>query len=204
MPNARYSFGIEGSQHLLRSACEVQEETIEPFFESEGWQYDPKYFQRIPALYQRRQPTALGGLEIAGVVVCFLGTCFAKKIFDEVFERTLKRPIGAQLDKLFQRVEVPIGKVFEYRDVIYLEDIDLVVVIRVIANRDCGQEIQRQVMQAHRVAHHYIEQQGRKGPIHCHMIVEGRIALEPALFSTLEDIKRHDRAQLKMTVRRQK
>ncbi len=149
--------------HLLRPAGEIQEETVEPFFENGDWQHDPIYFEQIPALFERRQPTALGGLEIAGVVVCFIGTCFAKKIFDEVYERTLKRPIGVQLDKLFNKVEIPVDKIVEYRDVIYLEDIDLVVVIRAIASKDSGQAIQHQVMQAHRVAHSYIEQHGRQG-----------------------------------------
>ncbi len=131
--------------------------------------------------------------------MCFIGTCFAQKVFDEVYERTLKRPIGEQLDRLLNVVEAPAGKSIEFRDIIYLEDIDLVVVIRAIARKDYGQEIQRQVMQAHRVAHSYIEQHGRKAPIHCHKIEEGQIAIEPDLFSTLEQIKQHDRAQLKTT-----
>lgn len=134
--------------------------------------------------------------------MCFIGTCFGKKIFDEVYERTLKRPIGEQLDKLLATAEVPAGKTIEYRDIIYLEDIDLVVVIRALARKDYGQEIQHQVMQAHRVAHSYIAQYGRKAPIHCHKIVEGQIAMEPELFSTLEAIKQHDQAQLKAIRRR--
>lgn len=202
MPNTRYTFGFHGPMHLLRTAAEVQEEIVEPFFEKGDWLYDTNYFEQIPALFERRQPTALGGLEIAGVVVCFIGTCFAKKIFDEVYERTLKRPIGTQLDKLFNKVEIPAGKVIEYRDVIYLDDIDLVVVIRAVASKDAGQDIQNQVMQAHRVAHSYIEQHGRKGPIHCHKIIDGSISAVPELFSTLEEIKQHDRSQIKLLGRR--
>lgn len=129
--------------------------------------------------------------------MCFICTCFAKKIFDEIYERTLKRPIGAQLDKLLAAVEIPSGKTIEYRDIIYLDDIDLVVVIRAIATKDSGDALQDQVMQAHRVAHGYIEQYGRKAPIHCHKIIEGHVAIEPEFFSTLEEIKQHDRAELK-------
>ncbi|RZI62555.1 MAG: hypothetical protein EOP37_03070 [Rubrivivax sp.] len=201
-PNARYTFGFHGSMHLLLPAGEVQEETVEPFFENGDWLYDPHYFEQIPALFERRQPTALGGLDIAGVVVCFIGTCFAKKIFDEVYERTLKRPIGAQLDKLFNKVEIPAGKTVEYRDVIYLEDIDLVVVVRAVASKDAGQAIQNQVMQAHRVAYSYIEQYGRKGPIHCHKIIGGSISAVPEIFNTLEEIKQHDRSEIKQLSRR--
>ncbi|MBT9589930.1 MAG: hypothetical protein IV089_03305 [Thiobacillus sp.] len=202
MQTARYSFGLEGQSHFLRPAAEAQAEVIEPFFESDGWQYDREYFERVPALYRRKQPTALGGLETVGVVIGFIGTYFLKKIFDEVYERTLKRPIGAQLDKLFKTLEVPAGKSIEYRDIIYFEDIDLVVVIRAIASKDSTHGLQHQVMQAHRVAHHYIDQYGRRAPIHCHKIIEGQVAIEPELFSTLEEIKQHDRAELRTTVRK--
>lgn len=202
MQDARYSFGFEGPFHLLTPAGEVQAETVEPFFEGHGWEYDREYFEKIPALYRRKEPTALSGLEIFGVVFCFLGTCFAKKIFDEVYERTLKRPIGQQLDKLLKRVEVPVGKVLEYRDIIYFEDIDLVVVIRAVAIQNSGEELQNKVMQAHRVAHSYIEQHGCKAPIHCHKVVGGLISAEPELFSTLEEIKQHDRANLKINMRK--
>ncbi|HEU4777487.1 MAG TPA: hypothetical protein VFS95_11725 [Telluria sp.] len=187
--------------HLIRPAIDALEETLEPFFQTDGWQYDQKYFEAVPALYRRTQPIALGGGEVVLVVMGFLGTCFAKKIFDEVYERTLKRPIGAQLDRLFKKVEVPVGKVIEYRDVIYFEDIDLVVVIRAIATKEATVDLQSQVMLAHRVAHSYIEQHGRQAPIHCHTILDGQIAIEPELFLTLESIKQHDRSQLKITNR---
>lgn len=202
MHNARYTFGIKGQSYFLRAALDIQEAVVEPFFDSDGWHYDHDYFARIPALYHSRRPTALGGLEVAGIVMCFVGSCFAKKIFDEVYERTLKRPIGAQLDKLLATVKIPSGKTVEYRDIICLEDIDLVVVIRAVASKDCGAAVQQQVMQAHHVAHGYIERHGRKAAIHCHKIVEGHVAIEPEFFSNLEEIKQHDRAELKVVVRR--
>lgn len=198
MHDTRYTFGHQGQSHFLRPALDIQAAVVEPFFASEGWQYDRDYFARIPALYQSSQPTALGGMEVAGVVMCFIASCFAKKIFDEVYERTLKRPIGAQLDKLLNTIEIPEGKTVEYRDIIYLEDIDLVVVIRAMANKDCGVTVQEQVMQAHRVAHAYIEQHGREAPIHCHTIVEGSVTIKPKLFSTLDEIMQHDRAKTKI------
>jgi hypothetical protein len=198
MPDTYYSFGLEGQSHFIRLAAEIQGEIVEPFFEADGWRYDREYFERIPALYQNKRSTALSGLEVVGVVMGFIGTCFAKKIFDEVYERTLKRPIGAQLDKLLSAVNVPPGKIIEYRDIIYLEDIDLVVVIRAFASKDCGSDIQRQVMLAHRVAHNYIEHNGRKAPIHCHIIVDGNISTEPELFVTLEEIKKRGRVKAKL------
>lgn len=192
MHKPRYSFSLEGSSHLLRAAAEVQEEVIEPFFDTDDWQYDREYFEKVPTLYRRKQPMAFAGAEVAIAVGCFLGTCFGKKIFDEFYERTLKRPIGAQLDKLFQKADVPSGKVVEYRDVVYFEDIDLVVVIRAIATKENTETLQSQVMQAHLVAYSYIEKHGRQAPIHCHKIADGQISIHPELFASLEAIKQQD------------
>jgi hypothetical protein len=202
MTPPRYCFGLEGSLHFIRSAAEAQGEVMEPFFDDGSWEYAPEFFQEIPALYRNQRPMALGGVELFGIVVCFIGTCFAKKIFDEVYERTLKRPIGAQLDKFFATAVIPVGKSIEYRDVIYLEDIDLVVVVRALAEPDATSSLQASVMQAHLVAHSYIEKNGRKASIHCHKVANGVVSLEPELFNTLEEIKQHDRNQVKMLPRR--
>lgn len=198
MSNPRYSFGIEGPTHFMRAAIDAQGEVMEPFFDETNWDYAPAYFEKIPAFHQKRQPTALSGIEVFVIIFGFIGTCFAKKIFDEVYERTAKRPIAELLDKFFSKVNVPAGKSIEYRDVIYLEDIDLVVVIRALADKETTNELQIQVRQAHRVAHSYIELHGRKAPIHCHTVTAGHVSLEPEYFSTLEEIKQHDRAQLKL------
>ena len=202
MHTPRYSFGTEGSAHFLRAAAEVQEEVIEPFFDTDDWQYDRDYFERIPALYRRKQPMAFTGTEVAIAVGCFLGTCFGRKIFDEFYERTLKRPIAAQFDKLFTKIEVPAGKVVEYRDVVYFEDIDLVVVVRAFATKENTKELQYQVMQAHRIAYSHIEQHGRQAPIHCHTISDGQIAIQPALFESLEAIKQQDKLNVRVIGRR--
>lgn len=202
MAPPRYCFGLEGSSHFIRSAADAQGEVMEPFFDDGNWDYAPDFFREIPALYQNQRPVALAGVELFGIVVCFIGTCFAKKIFDEVYERTLKRPIGAQMDKFFATTTVPAGKAIEYRDVIYLEDIDLVVVVRALVEPESTALVQSNVLQAHLVAHSYIEKNGRKAPIHCHKVAHGLVSLEPEFFNTLEEIKQHDRAQVKMLPRR--
>jgi hypothetical protein len=186
----------------MRPAADAQGEVLEPFFESSDWEYARDYFLDLPALRVNRKPTALGGLEVFGVVFAFIGTCFAKKIFDEVYERTLKRPIGAFLDSFFAKAEVPSGKSVEYRDIIYFEDIDLVVVVRVLATKETTKDVQTWVMHAHRIAHAFIESHGRKAPIHCHSVVDGQASADPELFQTLEEIKHQDRAKAKLTWRK--
>lgn len=183
------SFGAQGSSELLRAAADAQDEVMAPFFSDESWKFAPNYFKEIPALSLDQRPKALGGLEIVGLVIGFIGSCFAKKIFDEIYDKTLKRPIANQLDHIFNKINLPVGKAIEYRDVIYLEDIDLIVVIRVLADKEVNQALQLQLMQAHRVAHSYIELHGRKAPIHCHEITNGLISAEPELYNSLEEIK---------------
>lgn len=198
----KYCFGLEGSSAFVRPAAGAQGEVLEPFFESSDWEYAHDYFLELPALRINRKPTALGGLEVFGVVFAFIGTCFAKKVFDEVYERTLRRPIGAFLDSFFAKAEVPSGKIVEYCDLIYFEDIDLVVVIRVLATKDTTQDVQTWVMHAHRIAHAFIESHGRKAPIHFHSVVDGQVSAAPELFQTLDEIKLQDRANAKLTWRK--
>lgn len=193
----RYCFSLEGSAYLMRAAAEAQGEVLEPFFETPDWEYDSNVFLALPALAQNRRPMAFGLGEVAIYICGFIATCFGKKIFDEVYDRTAKRPIGAMLDRFFGEVDIPAGKSVEYRDVIYLEDIDLVVVIRVIAEKEKTASLLSQVMQAHRIAHTYIEQHGRKAPIHCHKIDDGLVAMEPELFNTLAEIKLQENSRLK-------
>lgn len=199
--HAKYSFGLDGSAPFMRTAADALE-VLESFFESDEWEYAPEYFTDAPALYVNRSPQAMSGLEVFGVILGFIGTCFAKKIFDEVYDRTLKRPVGAYLDSFFQKAKVPEGKAVEYRDVIYLEDIDLAVVIRAIATKETTVQVQTQVMHAHRVAHAYIETHGRQAPVHCHKIIESQISAYPELFQNLKEIKRQDLAHLKVNGRK--
>lgn len=141
----------------MRPALDALDEVLEPFFLSDEWEEAPDYFVDPPALHLNRNPQAMSGLEIFGVAFCFIGTCFAKKIFDEVYERTLKRPVGACLDRFLEKAKVPEGKAVEYRDIIYFEDIAVAAVIRALAAKETTAQVQAQVMHGHRVAHAYIE-----------------------------------------------
>jgi len=171
---------------------------MESFFKSPGWEYAPQLFDSVPALKQRHRPTALfGGLEIAGTFVLFIGTCFGKKVFDEIYDRTLKRPIAQYLDKFFSMFSISDGKLLEYRDVIYFEDIDLVVVIRTLIDKNNTKAVEEDLLNGHRIAHAYVERNGKKADIHCHVVTNGRVSSEPLLFDSLEKIKEHDKADVK-------
>jgi hypothetical protein len=137
-------------------------------------------------LDQIETPRAFGVAEVAGTFVLFLGTCLAKKVFDEFYDRLLKRPLAPFLDRLCRSEHLPKESAVTIRDVVHLEDIDLVVVIEATTTADSSVETARLVLQAHRVAHSYIEAHGRKAPVHLHRVHEGKVSLEPELFISLE------------------
>ncbi|GAB3428069.1 hypothetical protein GCM10027395_13260 [Giesbergeria sinuosa] len=177
----------------MRAAADAQEEVMEPFFESHGWEYAPQLFESVPALKERHQPTAFGGLDIAGTFVLFIGTCFGKKVFDEIYDRTVKRPIAQYLDKFFSVFSIYDGKMLEYRDVIYFKDIDLVVVIRTLIDKNNTKAVEEDLLNGHIIAHAYVERNGKKAAIHCHVVTNGLVSSEPLLFDSLEKIKEHDK-----------
>lgn len=197
MNTARYNFGIEGNAYFMRAAAEAQEEILEPFFGNPGWEFAPNFFSALPSLNQQHRPTAFGGLEIFGTFVLFIGSCFTKKIFDEIYERTLKRPIAAQLDKFFSITTVPDDKVLEYRDVIYFQDIDLVIVIRTLIDKNNTKAVESDLLSGHRTAHSYVQTNGKKAAIHCHTVVNGLVRQEPLLFNSLAEIREHDKARIR-------
>ncbi|MFA7239587.1 MAG: hypothetical protein WC091_05690 [Sulfuricellaceae bacterium] len=196
MNTAQYSFGVEGNAYFIRAAAEALEEVMEPFFEGPGWECAPQFFGTLPALKQHHRLMELGGLEIFGTFVVFIGSCFAKKIFDEIYDRTLKRPIAAQLDKFFAKANVPEGKLLEYRDVVYFQDIQLVVVIRTLIDKNDTKAVERDLIEGHHTAHAYIEKNGKKAAIHCHTVLNGKVSPEPFLFDSVAQIKEHDKANV--------
>lgn len=198
---SNYCFGVQGTSPFIRAVADSQVEGLESFFDDVRWQYTSDYFKNIPALQQDNRVMALGGAEIFGVITAFIGSCFAKKIFDEVYDRILKRPISKQLDVFFSKIDVPVGKFVEYRDVVYLEDIDLVVMICLVVEEGNTKNLQAQLMQAHSIAYSFIEHSGRKARIHCHRISQGVIALEPEFFNQIEDIGAGNKSQKLIHVR---
>ena len=120
-------------------------------------------------------------------MVASLGT----KVFDEFYDRLLKRPLAPFIDQLCGSMGE--GKVIEIRDVVCLSDIDVTVVISATTTAEKAAETARLFLQAHRVAHVYIEQHGKQASVHLHTIVEGRISIQPELLSSLSLLPRQPR-----------
>ena len=191
-----YSFGCSGDSRFIRAAVESLDGTLKEYLSNaDHWKEDTDLTRRTPVLFVKSEFRAFGYMEAAGAFMLFVATCFGKKIFDEFYDRLLKRPLAPYIDKLCQSKDLPSGRPIEVRDIVYLQDIDLVVVIRALVTADKSQEVAALVLQAHRVAHAYIERNGRKAPVHCHVIEDGKVSLEPELHLSLEHQFQADRAK---------
>ena len=94
MHTTRYAFGSEGNSALFRAVADAMEGTIASYYGNLGWREDHAFPRRVPHLRQDESVRNVGFLEVAGVFSIFVASCFGKKIFDELYDRTAKRPIG--------------------------------------------------------------------------------------------------------------
>jgi hypothetical protein len=185
MPPTTYTFGSLGNARFFRAVADALGE-LDPFFSGPAWKEDSSLPRRVPALARDETVRALGALEVAGAFTIFIASCFGKKIFDEVYDRLLKRPLAPFLDRLFAPDSPVHGKSVELRDVIYLEDIDTTVVVRAILSAEEAQAANTLLLNGHRVAHAYLAAHGRKAPVHCHTVKSGQVNVEPELYLSLE------------------
>ncbi len=186
MTHIAYCLGIEGNSRFISAILDASAGTLNEFFAQPEWEQDSALPTRVPQLHPDITVRNLGFLEVAGGISIFILSCFGKKIFDEFYERSLKRPLAPFLDKLFSSNSLPQGETIELRDVVYLEDIDTVVVVRALVNEQTAKEAVPLFLSAHRVAHAYIEKHGKQAPVHCHTIENGKVSIEPELFLSVK------------------
>lgn len=192
----KYMFGLEGQQHFLRAAIDALE-PIERALKEGDWEESPESFKNNPTLYRHQAPTALSGIEIVGGLAVFTATCFGKKVFDEFYDRLWKRPVGACIDTLLENINIQGDKQLEFRDVVYFEDLDVAVVVRILTRTQGAKIIDAQLLEAHRLAHEYLSKNGKKAPIHCHRVVEGKVDPEPQFFISIESMRNEERARMR-------
>ncbi|MCW5645177.1 MAG: hypothetical protein KIT63_24000 [Rhodoferax sp.] len=188
MPHHSFAIAVQGSATLVRAVADVMGETIGEYYRALEWEENPAFPRGVVSLQQDERVRNIGFVDIAGVLSIFVLSWFSKKILDEVYDRTAKRPIAEFLDKVFSTANIQKGKALEFRDVMYLEDIDTVVVIRAMINGEDTMRVTELMLQGHKFAHSYLEANGRVAPVHCHTIEDGSIQLEPRFFSSLAQL----------------
>lgn len=192
----KYTFGLEGQQHFFQAAIDALE-PLERYLKEGDWEESPESFRNNPTVYTHQRPTALSGIEIIGGLAVFTATCFGKKVFDEFYDRLWKRPVGKCIDTLIDKIDIQDHKLLEFRDVVYFEDLDVAVVVRILTRTKGAEIIDAQLLEAHRLAHEYLSKNGKKAPIHCHRVVEGKVDSEPQLFISIENMRNEEKACMK-------
>jgi hypothetical protein len=179
---SKFTFVAQGNSHFLKAVADALE-TFETLEKSGEWAQETDYFRKMSPAASEGRPFALAFGEIAGAFAFFMASCFGKKIFDEIYDRTAKRPIAEFLTKILSLTD---GKPIEYRDAIYLEDIKTLVIIRSLVHSGEERQAAKALLEGHRVAHLFLTNHGRKAEIHCHTIEGGKIDLNPELFDSLD------------------
>ncbi|WP_404301145.1 hypothetical protein [Alicycliphilus denitrificans] len=196
----KYTFGLEGQQHFMRAAIDALE-PLERALKEGDWEESPESFKSNPTLYTHQSPTAFSGVEIVGGLAVFTATCFGKKVFDEFFDRLWKRPVGKCIDTLLEKLNIQDHKLLEFRDVVYFEDLNVAIVVRNLTKTQGAEIIDAQLLEAHSLAHEYLSKNGKKAPIHCHRVVEGKVDPEPQFYISIESMRNEERSRI-MALRR--
>lgn len=196
MSPTKYQLFLGGQEHFFKDALKVRAEILEPELKVEGWEYKPNFLTGREELSINTMPTASATVTAFGVVGVFLCGYFAEKLSDEFYERIAKRPIGNLVSALLGKLGIPEGKYLEYRDIVCFEDSDAIVVIRVIFTEGIAGDVDHALNVAHRMAHRQLVEGGKKAPIHCYKVVNGRVQDSPELFTSLEHIKNEEAAEL--------
>ncbi|WP_446901873.1 hypothetical protein [Burkholderia sp. YIM B11467] len=194
----KYTLGMAGQSHFMEVAIDAIG-SLKTALNEDGWEAAPEYFKGNPVLRITPRITAFSGMEIFGGIMAFTATCFAKKVFDEFYDRLLKRRVGECVERVIEKIKIPDEKLLEFRDVVYFDDLDVAVVVRFLTRAPRAQRVDAQLIEGHRIAYQYLSANGKKAPIHCHRILEGKVDAEPEFFISMDDLQDKDRARLANT-----
>jgi hypothetical protein len=192
----KYTFELAGQQHFMRAAIDALE-PLDRALKEGDWEESPESFNNNPTLYIPQRPTALSGIEIVGSLALFTATCFGKKVFDEFYDRLWKRPVGECIDTILEKLNIQGHKLLEFRDVVYFEDLDVAIVVRILTKTRGAEIIDAQLLEVHCLAHEYLSKNGRKAPIHCHRVVEGKVDPMPQFYISIESMRNEEKARMK-------
>ena len=196
MSDIKYTFYVGGQNPFLRIGIDIFGEEIKPLFDASNWEYSRDLMKNKQTLYIDTRPTADAGT-ISGVVFgvsLFVSAWTGGKILDEFYDSKLRPAIVQLLSKMFKRSKFPQGKGIEYQQLVTFEDLGLTVVIRLLLKDENEiEESLKLFLPVHRSAAEWIEENGRKAPIHCYIVENGKSNIEPLFYGSLEEIKKEER-----------
>jgi len=188
MNRTRYCYFAAGNADFFRAVGNAEGQHLQAFFSGPEWELSPDLLRGIPGAIHTRGPQNFGFGTALAVVGIFVATRFAGKMFDEVYARTLKRPIARFLDSIFRSEARDVSTPIQFQDAVVFEDIKVVVVIQAVIQRDDIHSTVSVLPEAWTSAHDYIERHGVKAPVHLHKIAAGKVCHQPELLDTLDQL----------------
>jgi hypothetical protein len=196
--NIRYTLLLGGRNPFFRNAIDPLHELFKPTLVDEGWEIiDGDDVDAVPALHISRQITAdatVVATLVVGVIV-FISSWAGEKILDRFFEKKLQKAVNNLLSKIDRGSNFSEDQVIEYQHVVWYEDIELGVVLRLRVKNSDTEKYNDALLQAHRCASSWINSQGRQAPIHAYIIEDGKCNLEPKLYQSLQHMEDEERRE---------
>ena len=151
------------------------------------------------SLYMDTRPKADAGT-VSGVVIgisLFVSAWAGKKVLDEFYEIKLRPKLVQLFSRILRKSDFPQGKGLEYQQLVTFEDLGLTVVIRLLLNKENEiEESPNLLLSIHKLAADWIDKNGKKAPIHCYVVENGKSNIKPLFYSSLGEIKKEEREKV--------
>ncbi len=199
MSEIKFTYFIGGQASFMKAGLDALGTELEPVLDATGWENTPDPLDSDIALKIDTRPTMDVGV-ISGLVIglfIFVANWAGGKALDEFYDLKLKRPLGNFLKKAFHKAKLPNSKCLEYQHLVNIDDQGLSVLIRLMINSEA--EIENSIdllLQTHKNANQWINDNGKKARIHCYVIQGGNCNLEPMLYNSLSDIQGEEREKV--------
>lgn len=186
-----YTMLMQGSKNYFDKTIDPLFDHYKPLFDELDWVDSSEKMKASDALFIDRKVSndATGFLAsfVLGTVLFATGWS-ATKLLDHFVKDKLIAKTGEFAKFLQTTFNLQDGKSIEIRHVVWFEDIDLVIAIRLIVKGDEDMKNQDLLLQAHRNSIDWVNRHGKNAPVHSYLIQDGSCNLEPTLYESLHQM----------------
>lgn len=196
LPPIEYTMLMQGSKDYFEKSIDPLFSHYKPLFDEQGWVQSSEKMKCSKALFidTKTSNSATGFLAnfVLGSVI-FVAGWSSTKLLDHFFKEKLLSKTN-DLAKLLQKTfDLKKDKSIEIRHVVWFEDIDLAIVIRLLLSEDSkGHDNSNLLLQAHRSSIDWINNYGKGAPVHSYLIINGSCNLEPAFYQSIHDMDKSE------------
>ena len=186
-----YTMLMQGSKNYFEKSVDPLFNHYTPLFEELEWVQSSSKMKCSKALFidKKISNNAAGFLAnfVLGTVI-FVAGWSSTKLLDHFFKDKLLNKTD-ELSKHLQEIfNLEKDKSIEIRHVVWFEDTDLTIVIRLIVNGNQQENNKKLLLQAHKNSIDWINNHGKNAPVHSYLVKNGYCNLEPILYESLYEM----------------